>query len=181
MSIYRPQVCLASTEQVVHESGIDPSQLVFEVVESHAIADRGHLVAILDHYRSLGWRVALDDVGAGWSSLSLLAAVRPDVVKLDKALVQELPDEAARTVVAAVTDLAHRLGAVVVAEGVETERLAEEVTALGVDLGQGWLFGRPVRPDPPEEETEVRWQPVERPVRRLAGRMAQPVSAAPTR
>jgi EAL domain-containing protein (putative c-di-GMP-specific phosphodiesterase class I) len=160
-SIFRPQVCLASTERVVHETGIDPAQLVFEVVESHAIADRGHLVSILDHYRSLGWRVALDDVGAGWSSLSLLAAVRPEVVKLDKALVQELPDDGVRAVLQAVTDLAHQLGAVVVAEGVETEQLAEEVTALGADLGQGWLFGRPVRPDPPVEEPEGRWQPVE--------------------
>ena len=159
-SIYRPQVCLASTERVVHDTGIAPSQLVFEVVESHAIADRGHLVSILEHYRSLGWRVALDDVGAGWSSLSLLAAVRPDVVKLDKRLVHELPDAGARTVLRAVTDLAHQLGAVVVAEGVETERLADEVTALGADLGQGWLFGRPVRPEPPAEEPEGRWQPV---------------------
>jgi EAL domain-containing protein (putative c-di-GMP-specific phosphodiesterase class I) len=159
-SIYRPQVCLASTERVVHDTGIAPSQLVFEVVESHAIADRGHLVSVLEHYRSLGWRVALDDVGSGWSSLSLLAAVRPDVVKLDKRLVQELPDDGARTVLKAVTELAHQLGAVVVAEGVETERIADEVTALGADLGQGWLFGRPVRPQPPVEEAEGRWQPV---------------------
>jgi EAL domain-containing protein (putative c-di-GMP-specific phosphodiesterase class I) len=170
-SIYRPQVCLASTERAVHDTGISPGQLVFEVVESHAIADRGHLVSVLDHYRSLGWRVALDDVGAGWSSLSLLAAVRPDVVKLDKRLVQELPNDGARTVLTAVTELAHQLGAVVVAEGVETERLAEEVTALGADLGQGWLFGRPVRPAPPVEEPEGRWQPVAR----------REVSAAPSR
>jgi EAL domain-containing protein (putative c-di-GMP-specific phosphodiesterase class I) len=173
-SIFRPQVCLASTERVVHETGIDPTQLVFEVVESHAIADRGHLVSILDHYRSLGWRVALDDVGAGWSSLSLLAAVRPDVVKLDKGLVQELPDDGARTVLKAVTDLAHQLGAIVVAEGIETERLAEEVTAIGADLGQGWLFGRPVRPEPPAEEPEGRWQPVHRTT-------GEPVSSAPRR
>ena len=158
-SIFRPQVCLASTERVAHEVGLAPTQLVFEVVESHAIADRGHLVSILEHYRSLGWRVALDDVGAGWSSLSLLAAVRPEVVKLDKGLVQELPDDGARTVLKAVTDLAHQLGAVVVAEGIETEQLAEEVTALGADMGQGWLFGRPVRPEPPVEEPEGRWQP----------------------
>ncbi len=168
-SIVRPQVCLAGTERAVHDAGLAPGQLVFEVVESHAILDRGHLVSILDHFRSLGWRVALDDVGAGWSSLSLLAAVRPDVVKLGKALVQELPDDGARTVLRAVTDLAHRLGAVVVAEGVETERLADEVTALGADLGQGWLFGRPVRPEPPVQEAEDRWQPV------------VPVSAAPRR
>jgi EAL domain-containing protein (putative c-di-GMP-specific phosphodiesterase class I) len=115
---------------------------------------------VLEHYRSLGWRVALDHVGAGWSSLPLLAAVRPDVVKLDKGLVQALPDDGARTVVRAVADMAHSLGAAVVAEGVETERLAEQVTGLGADLGQGWLFGRPVRPAPPAEEPESRWQPV---------------------
>jgi len=159
-SVVRPQVCLAGTERVVHETGISPSQLVFEVVESQAIADRGHLVSVLEHYRSLGWRVAIDDVGAGWSSRSLMTALRPDVVKLDKDLVQHLPDGRARVVLAAVTDLAHELGAVVVAEGIETERLADEATAIGVDLGQGWLFGRPARPAPPEPEPEGRWQPV---------------------
>lgn len=159
-SIYRAQVCLASTEQVAHTSGLAPEQLVFEVVESHAIADRGHLVTVLEHFRSLGWRVALDDVGAGYSSLSLLAAVRPEVVKLDKGLVQGLPDDGARTVLKAVIDLAHQLGAVVVAEGIETEQLAEQVTALGADLGQGWLFGRPVRPEQPAQEQEGRFQPV---------------------
>ncbi len=159
-SIYRPQVCLASTEQVAHASGLAPEQFVFEVVESHVIADRGHLVSVLEHYRSLGWRVALDDVGAGYSSLSLLAAIRPEVVKLNKGLVQGLPDDGARTVLKAVTDLAHQLGAVVVAEGVETEQLAEEVTALGADLGQGWLFGRPVRPAQPVERPESGFQPV---------------------
>jgi EAL domain-containing protein (putative c-di-GMP-specific phosphodiesterase class I) len=158
-SILRPQVCLAGTERASHEAGIAATQLVFEVVESHAVTDRGHLFAILEHYRSLGWRVALDDVGAGWSSRSLMAAVRPDVLKLDKGLVQELPDDGARTVLRAITELAHRLGAVVVAEGVETEQVADEVTALGVDLGQGWLFGRPVRPEQPVEEPESRWQP----------------------
>jgi EAL domain-containing protein (putative c-di-GMP-specific phosphodiesterase class I) len=169
-AIHRPQVCLAGTERAVHDTGIAPRQLVFEVVESHAITDRGHLFSILEHYRSLGWRVALDDVGAGWSSRSLLAAVRPDVVKLDKRLVQELPDDGARTVLRAITDLAHGLDAVVVAEGIETQWLADEVTRLGVDLGQGWLFGRPVRPEQRVEEPESRWQPA----RPLA------VSAVPT-
>jgi EAL domain-containing protein (putative c-di-GMP-specific phosphodiesterase class I) len=158
-SIHRPQVCLAGTERAAHDAGISAAQLVFEVVESHAITDRGHLFSILEHYRSIGWRVALDDVGAGWSSRSLLAAVRPDVVKLDKRLVQELPDDGARTVLRAITDLAHQLDAVVVAEGIETEWLAEEVTRLGVDLGQGWLFGRPVRREQPVEESASGWQP----------------------
>ncbi len=169
-SISRPQVCLAGTERAAHDTGIPPERLVFEVVESHAVTDRGHLFTVLEHFRSRGWRVALDDVGAGWSSRSLLAAVRPDVVKLDKRLVQELPDDGVRTVLRAVTELAHRFGAVVVAEGVETEQVAAEVSALGVDLGQGWLFGRPVRAAAPVQEARTGWQPA-RPLE---------VSAAPT-
>jgi EAL domain-containing protein (putative c-di-GMP-specific phosphodiesterase class I) len=175
-SIYRPQVCLASAERTLHDSGIGDHQLVVEVVESHAIADRGHLLSVLEHYRSLGWRVALDHVAAGWASLSLLAAVRPEVVKLDKGLVQELPDDGARIVLRALVDLAHQLDAVVVAEGVETEQLAEEVTAIGADLAQGWLFGRPARPEPLVDEPEGRWQPVHR-----RGTDREPVSSAPRR
>jgi EAL domain-containing protein (putative c-di-GMP-specific phosphodiesterase class I) len=159
-AISRPQVCLAGTEWALHDAGIAASQVVVEVVESHAATDRGHLLSVLEHYRSLGWRVALDDVGAGWSSHSLLAAVRPEVVKLHKALVQQLPVAGVRTVLRAITEHAHELGAVVVAEGIETARLADEVTELGADLGQGWLFGRPARPEEPVEETESRWQPV---------------------
>lgn len=147
-AIHRPQVCLAGTERAVHDSGLAPTQVVFEVVESHAITDRGHLLSILEHHRSLGWRVALDDVGAGWSSLALVSAVRPDVVKLDKELVTRLPDPGPKAVVEAIISLAHGLGATVVAEGVETERLADQVGELGADLGQGWWFGRPARPEP---------------------------------
>jgi EAL domain-containing protein (putative c-di-GMP-specific phosphodiesterase class I) len=173
-AIYRPQVCLAGTERMAHDCGIAPGRLVFEVVESHAITDRGHLVSVLEHFRSLGCRIALDDVGAGWSSRSLLAAVRPDVVKLNRGLVQGLPDDGVRTVIRAVVDLAASLGAVVVAQGVETELLAEQVTELGADLGQGWLFGRPERPRRPEPEPEAGWRRVE--VRPRRQPMFQPVS-----
>ena len=74
--------------------------------------------------------------------------MRPDVVKLGKRLVQALPDEGARTMVRWVVEAAHRVGAQVVAEGVEDERAAEQVTGLGADLGQGWYFGRPVVLEP---------------------------------
>ncbi|MFW3171436.1 EAL domain-containing protein [Geodermatophilus sp. CPCC 206100] len=147
-AVLRPEVCLASTEQALHDAGIEPGRLVVEVGEVSAAADRGHLLAVLEHHRALGWRVAIDDVAAGWSSRSLLTAVRPDVVKLGKPLVQALPDEGARTMVRAVVEVAHRIGALVVAEGVESEQVAEEVADLGADLGQGWLFGRPGPPVP---------------------------------
>ncbi|WNV76775.1 EAL domain-containing protein [Geodermatophilus sp. DSM 44513] len=145
-SVHRPEVSLAGTAQALEDAGIHPSRMVVEVGEVSAVRDRGHLLSVLEHHRSLGWRVALDDVAAGWSSRSLLTAVRPDVVKLGRPLVQALPDDGARTMVRSVVELAHELGAQVVAEGVETERTADEVTRLGADLGQGWLFGRPVPP-----------------------------------
>jgi EAL domain-containing protein (putative c-di-GMP-specific phosphodiesterase class I) len=145
-SVLRPEVALAGTEQALHDAGIGPGRLVVEVGEVSAVSDRGHLLSVLEHHRSRGWRVALDDVAAGWSSRELMAAVRPDVVKLGKAVVQALPDDGARTMVRSVVELAHRLGALVVAEGVEDEQVAEEVEDLGADLGQGWLFGRPVTP-----------------------------------
>ncbi|MCW2695833.1 MAG: Diguanylate phosphodiesterase [Modestobacter sp.] len=153
-AVHRPQVCLAGTERAVHDSGLSAAQLVFEVVESQATTDRGHLMAVLDHHRSLGWRVALDDAGAGWSGLALISAVRPDVVKLGKELVVRLADPGPRAVAGALIELAHGLGATVVAEGVESERVADEVRELGADLGQGWFFGRPVRPEP-ETEPEL--------------------------
>jgi EAL domain-containing protein (putative c-di-GMP-specific phosphodiesterase class I) len=153
-AVHRPQVCLAGTERAVHDTGLSPAQLVFEVVESHLVTDRGHLLSVLEHHRSLGWRVALDDVGAGWSSLALVSAVRPDVVKLDKQLTARLTDPGPRAVAGSIISLAHGLGAVVVAEGVETERIADAVRDLGADLGQGWFFGRPVRPEP-EVEPEL--------------------------
>ncbi len=145
-SVLRPEEDLASTAEAVERAGLRPGQLVLEVGERAAVTDRGHLLAVLESYRAHGWRVALDEVAAGWSSASLLDVVRPDVVKLGRALVSALPDDGARAVVRTVAAHAHRLGAVVVAEGVEDERAAEEVTALGADLGQGWLFGRPAAP-----------------------------------
>jgi EAL domain-containing protein (putative c-di-GMP-specific phosphodiesterase class I) len=151
-SVHRPQADLAGTQAALAAAGRPPSRLVIEMGESSAVADRGHLLAVLEHYRSLGWRVALDDVAAGWSSRSLLSVVRPDVVKLGRELVQALPDDRAQATVRSVVEHAHGLGAVVVAEGVETEQVAEEVTRLGADLGQGWLFGRPVAGGQPDGE-----------------------------
>ena len=142
-SIYRPEVCLQTTMAAAEGAGIAPSQIVFEVVESHSVGDTAHLLSILDYYRSGGCRVALDDVGAGYSSLNLMAAIRPDVVKIDRDLVQALPDPAAVAVVRAIVRLSHELGATVIAECVETQLQADVARDLGADWAQGWLFGRP--------------------------------------
>jgi diguanylate cyclase (GGDEF)-like protein/PAS domain S-box-containing protein len=144
-SIYRPQVCLRTTERAAADAGIRLDQLVFEVTESHQVRDLDHLEQVFGYYRSHNCKVALDDLGAGYSSLNMLVRLRPDIVKLDKELVQALPDPVSEAVIAAIVSITHSYGGLVLAECVETQEQAAAATALGVDLGQGWLFGRPVQ------------------------------------
>jgi EAL domain-containing protein (putative c-di-GMP-specific phosphodiesterase class I) len=146
-TIYRPEVCLRTTEQAAKAAGISLDKLVFEVTESERVADLDHLEKIFAYYRHRGCRVALDDLGAGYSSLNLLVRLQPDVVKLDREIVTRLPGKTASAVVTAVTDIVHGYGGLVLAECVETDEQAEAACALDVDLGQGWLFGRPLEPN----------------------------------
>jgi EAL domain-containing protein (putative c-di-GMP-specific phosphodiesterase class I) len=147
-SIYRPEVCLRTTETAADQAGVRLDQLVFEVTEGHKIEDIDHLERVFDYYRSRRCQVALDDLGSGYSSLNLLVRLQPDVVKLDKEIVQALPGPTSVAVVAAVVDIVHGYGGLVLAECVETSEQAESAAGLGVDLAQGWLFGRPERPAP---------------------------------
>lgn len=144
-SIYRPEVCLRTTERAAVEAGVRLDQLVFEVTEGHRVDDIGHLERVFDYYRSRNCRVALDDLGAGYSSLNMLVRLRPDIVKLDKELVQALPAPAADAVVSATVEMVHAYGGLVLAECVETAEQVDAAKALGVDLAQGWFFGKPER------------------------------------
>lgn len=147
-SIYDPKVCLATTEAAADRAGVDLRQVVFEVTESEQVTDLAHLQRVFAYYRERGCRVALDDLGAGYSSLDLLVRLEPDVVKLDRTLVEHLPGGTSAAVIRAVVDITHAYGGRVLAEGVETEEQSGSVTDLGVDLGQGWLYGRPAFPGP---------------------------------
>lgn len=149
-SIYRPEICLRTTEQAAVDAGVRLDQLVFEVTEGERVGDVDHLHRVFDYYRERGCRVALDDLGAGWSSLSMLVQLRPDVVKLDKQITQDLPGEVSVAVVRAVVDIVHGYGGLVLAECVETAEQADAARELDVDLAQGWLFGRPVARTAPE-------------------------------
>ena len=148
-SIYRPEVCLRTTEIAARDAGIRLDQVVFEVTEGHEVRDLDHLEDVFNYYRANRCQVALDDVGAGYSSLNLLLRLQPDIVKLDKDIVQALPGTVAEAVVSAIVGITHAYGGRVLAECVETAEQAAAARALGVDLGQGWFFGRPERRTPP--------------------------------
>ncbi len=142
--VYNPDVCLQTTFQACREVGADFSQLLFEVTESEAFPDLNLLGRILERYRAEGAQVALDDLGAGHTSLTFLAQLRPDVVKLDRALIRDLHGSDPRVpLILALIQYAHDLGIRVVAEGVETASELTLVRQLGADYAQGYYLGRP--------------------------------------
>ncbi|UQN09655.1 EAL domain-containing protein [Deinococcus sp. QL22] len=143
--IYNPEVCLQTTYAACREVGADLSRLLFEVTESEAFPDLGLLKRILERYRAEGAQVALDDLGAGHTSLTYLAELKPDIVKLDRALISGVHDSDPRVpLVSALVHYAHELGIRVVAEGIETAQELQLVMELGTDLAQGYYLGRPV-------------------------------------
>ncbi len=127
--------------------GLDADQLVFEATERNRYANIDLAAAQLTKLRNAGVRIAIDDVGDGYSSLRVATSFKPDVLKLAGDLIAALPSAEATAIIRAVVDLGHRTGAWVVAEGVETEAQAKLLRTLEVDWGQGVLFGPPeVRP-----------------------------------
>jgi EAL domain-containing protein (putative c-di-GMP-specific phosphodiesterase class I) len=119
-------------------------RVLLELSEHDAVADYDDLRRVLDPLRQNGLRLAIDDVGAGFSSLRHIVLTAPDVIKLDRTLVHGVADDPVlRTLVRSLVTFAHGCDATVVAEGIETEQDAETLLAEDVDLGQGWFYGRP--------------------------------------
>jgi len=134
----------ATVQAILDQHGLAPGRLMLDVTESVLSDDIPGTGAALDELARLGVLLALDDVGTGFASLHRILRLPIHVLKIDRAFVGALPDSAhARAVVAGVTAMAHELGKVVIAEGVETDAQLEAVTGLGCDFGQGYLFGRP--------------------------------------
>jgi EAL domain-containing protein (putative c-di-GMP-specific phosphodiesterase class I) len=148
-SVYDPRYCLRSTLAAVEETGLPPERVVFEVTETEEVRDTDLLYRTLKFYREAGFRIALDDLGAGYSSLSLLAELRPDFVKLDLALIREVDRDPYRARVAAkLLELARSLEVASVAEGIERPEQLDWVREHGADYAQGFLFARPASPPP---------------------------------
>ena len=118
-------------------------RMLLELSEHEQVEDYDLLTAALAPYRARGLRVAVDDVGAGFSSLRHLILIDPEVMKLDRSIVAGVAhDRVLTTLIRSLVDFAHDCGAGVVAEGIETAEDAATLHALGVDHGQGWLYGR---------------------------------------
>jgi diguanylate cyclase (GGDEF)-like protein len=134
-----------SVDHALERSGLAPELLELEITERVLLRDQPTISALLADLNRAGVRLSIDDFGTGYSALSYLSRFPFDKVKIDRSFVIDLPHrEDAVAIVRAVTRLAHDLGMIVTAEGVETPAQLEALRAFGCDLIQGFLFGRPM-------------------------------------
>jgi EAL domain-containing protein (putative c-di-GMP-specific phosphodiesterase class I) len=143
-AIYDPEFCLASTQKWANQLEFDPSQIIFEVVETELVKDQKHLKSILEYYREKGYKIALDDVGEGYSSLNMLIELQPDIIKVDRNIIEGIDkNELKQSVYRALYNMAREHGIEVLAEGVETAYELEMIQSIGVDYVQGYYFAKP--------------------------------------
>ena len=143
-SIYDPEKCLQSTDEALRKHGLKPEQIVFEVVETEYIEDFAHLNRILNYYRAKGYSTALDDMGSGYSTSDSLLSLHPNYLKVDMDIVRGIDrDSGKQRRFEAFMMLGEQHGIRTLAEGVETEAELAYVRSAGVDLVQGYYFGKP--------------------------------------
>ena len=143
------QLALRQTLAIVDDAGLKREQLVLEIVESECIDDANALRERLELFRRAGIGIALDDLGAGYSSLHLLERLRPDYVKLDRELIGGVDGDGFKAVIAQkLLETARGLNITTVAEGVETAGEWNWLRAHGGDLAQGYFFARPAAKPP---------------------------------
>jgi PAS domain S-box-containing protein len=140
-----PSTCLdPRLPRLLERAGLALERIVLELTERLEVEEYCPLISALDPLRRRGLRIAIDDAGSGFASLRHVLHIRPDIIKLDRTLITGINgDEAQRALGAAMAEFARRLGATIVAEGIETEAELAAVTDLRMAAGQGYLLGRP--------------------------------------
>lgn len=129
--------------KAVEKQKIAPSSIIIEILESE-VDDITVLKKFVNEYRELGFMIALDDFGAGFSNWDRIVSLRPDLIKLDRSIIDGIENDFYKQEVArSITRLAHNTGSMVIAEGIETEEESLKVLELNADMLQGYLFGMP--------------------------------------
>jgi EAL domain-containing protein (putative c-di-GMP-specific phosphodiesterase class I) len=135
---------VGDVSDALESSGLDPAHLTLEITESVMMTDTDQAIARLEELKALGVRLAMDDFGTGYSSLSHLSRLPVDVLKMDRSFLREGATPEASDLATAVVALGGTLGLDVVAEGIELPEQWDGLRELGCDLGQGFLFARPM-------------------------------------
>lgn len=143
-AVYRPELCIKSTLQAAHTYGFPLDRLIFETLENEHVDNYRHLTHILREYREFGFKTAIDDFGAGYSGLNLLADFQPDLIKLDMGLIRDVDkDRARQVIVRAIVMMCAELNVTVIAEGIESAGERDFLADCGIFLMQGFWFAKP--------------------------------------
>ena len=149
-SLLSPGFSVAAFAEAVASHGLTRRQITIECTEQMNIPDASGLAKHVKEMRRLGFGFAVDDAGAGYASFTLIAALRPSIIKIDREIIRGIGDkrgDAKQALVEAFVSFGRRIGAELVAEGIETRRELMMLRALGVTYGQGYLLGKP-SPEP---------------------------------
>ena len=143
-AVYRPELCIRTTLDAAVSSGFPIERIVFEITEAEKIEDTKHLRSIVQHYRTRGFRTAIDDFGAGYAGVNLLAEYQPDIIKIDMDLVRGVDiSKPKQAIVNGIVLICAELNVRVLAEGIETAAQRDFLRDAGIDLMQGYLFCEP--------------------------------------
>ena len=142
-----PKFSPGRTLDFLREVGLGPENVVFEITERHSIKDFNLFHLTLDHYRTQGFQIAIDDAGTGYSGLSSIATLQPEYIKIDMSLVRDVhKDPVKQALLETFVTFADKIGAKMIAEGIEKKSEAIRLSEMGMHYGQGYYFGRPVFP-----------------------------------
>jgi EAL domain-containing protein (putative c-di-GMP-specific phosphodiesterase class I) len=155
-SIYDPQFRSDRTLKLLRQAGLTPERVVLEMTEHSAVKDFTAFRQTLTYFRSLGFRLAIDDMGSGYSGLISVAEIQPEFVKIDMSLIRDLHCRPLkRELVDTINRFSRKAGIEVIAEGVETIEELEALQEIGVSMVQGFLFARPSAPPPAPDLTHL--------------------------
>ncbi len=143
-AVYNPEHCLRTTLQAAKRYGFPKEQLILEITEGERIDDHAHVLNIIKEYKRQGLRTAIDDFGAGYAGLNLLAEFQPDLLKIDMNLVRGVHrDRTRQAIVRGIVEVCDELLIPIIAEGIEEAAEYETLSQYGIQLFQGYYFARP--------------------------------------
>ena len=144
-AVYEPKACIRATLGAAAKAQFDTSRLMFEFTENERMEDVSHVQHIVAEYKRMGFTTALDDFGAGYAGMALLAQFQTDLIKIDMELIRDISTSPAKqAIVRGIVGIASQLGIIVLGEGVETEAELRILRDAGVKLIQGYYFAKPM-------------------------------------
>ncbi len=143
-AVYKASTCIRATLEAARRFNFPTERIIFELTEGEELQDKDHLKDIIQEYHKHNFRTAIDDFGAGYAGLNLLAEFQPDIIKLDMALVRDIDTHNVRqAIVQGILGVCRALEIEVIAEGIESVGELRHLHSQGINLFQGYLFARP--------------------------------------